>query len=480
MKKFLIIIIALFSTQIITSCSDEELDVKPEYLDNIDSIDTEEKLQMFLNNAYLSITNVQAFGAEALMFGDLIADNMFSSSYLNTANFNYNEFVNEFSFYGHMYRTILYCNMVINNNLVLDSDNVERIKAEAKILRAFAYFHLVNSYSATPTSGVNQEYGVPLVLGDFDIAIQPPRATVNEVYVQIISDLEAGIQGAYDAPDYKNYLSKTAAKLILSRVYLTRRADGDAQLALNLATDIINNSPSVFAPISTQNAPISSADYAAYFNSSQNALTENRPETIWELDLNFNNSAAANIGSNLSLSSYYERSGTRRSFLFTQNFYNSFGENDIRRSVFTAQGAPQTDDPTGLWTTKWTRNSESGNFVRDIKILRFSEAQLNRIEALYLTSQTTLALNELNAFVASRGGSPYTGTNLLNDILTERYKEFFAEGQRFYDLKRHNLPIIRTSNCTTCELPANDLRFVFPMDEGVLNQNSGLTQYPGY
>lgn len=473
MKKFLIIIVAVFSAQMITSCAEDELDITPTYLDGLDTIDTEEKLQMFLNNGYLSITNVQAFGAEALMFGDLIADGMYSSSYLNTTNFSYNEFVNEFSFYGHMYRTILNCNIVINNDIVASSDNVNRIKAEAKILRAFAYFHLVNSYSATPTSGVNQEFGVPLVLGDFDITIQPARATVSEVYAQIITDLEAGIEGAYAAPEYKNYLSKTAAKLILSRVYLTRRADGDAQLALNLATDIVNNSPSVFAPVSSE-------EYVTYFNGTANALTENRPETIWELDLNFNNSATAGIGSNLSLSSYYERTGTRRSFLFTQNFFNSFGENDVRRGLFTTQGVPPTDDPTGLWTTKWTRNSESGNFIRDIKILRFAEAQLNRIEALYLTGQNALALSELNAFAASRGGSPYSGANLLNDILTERYKEFFAEGHRFYDLKRHSLPIIRTTNCSVCELPANDLKFVFPMDEGVLNQNSNLTQYPGY
>ena len=473
MKKFLIIIIALFSTQYITSCSEDELEITPEYLDGMETIDTEEKLQMFLNNGYLSITNVQAFGAEALMFGDLLSDHMFSSSYLNTANFNYNEFVNDFSFYGHMYRTILYTNLVINNEIVSASDNVSRIKAEAKILRAFAYFHLVNSYSATPSSGANQEFGVPLVLGEFDITSQPPRATVAEVYAQIISDLEAGIQGASEAPAYKNYLSKTAAKLILSRVYLTRKAPGDAELALNYATEIINSSPSVFAPIDA-------SSYVSYFNATENALTENQPETIWELDLNFNNNASTGIGSNLSLSSYYERTGTRRSFLFTQTFFNNFGENDVRRNLFTTQGVPTTDDPTGLWTTKWTRNSETGNFIRDIKILRFAEAQLNRIEALYLTGQTTAALTELNAFAASRDGSSYTGTNLLNDILTERYKEFFAEGHRFYDLKRHSLPIIRTTNCSTCELPANDLKFVFPMDEGVLNQNSSLMQYPGY
>jgi len=473
MKKYFLISIILFSAQIMTSCEDEDLDVVPEYLDGINTIDTEEKLQLFLNNAYLNTTNASAFGAEALFFGDLLSDGMFASSYLNTANFNYNALVNDFSFYGSMYGTILYCNIVINNTIVEENENVHRIKAEAKILRAFAYFELISTYSATPTSGQNQEYGVPLVLGDFDINLQQPRASVAEVYDQIISDLEAGVEGAYDAPEYKNYLSKTAARLLLSRVYLTRRASGDAELALNYATQVINNSPSAFAPVDP-------ANYESYFIGMQNSQCENQPETIWELDLNFNNNSSTGIGSNLSLPSYYERTGTRSSFLFTQNFYNSFADTDVRKGMFTATGVPQTDDPTGLWTTKWKRASESGNFVRDIKILRFAEAQLNRIEALYLTGQTGTALTELNAFATSRGGNTYAGTDLLNDILTERYKEFFAEGYRFFDLKRYNLPIHRTSNCIECDLPANDLRFVFPIDDGVLQLNEPLTQYPGY
>ena len=473
MKKILLTALAVFSLQFMNSCSDEDLDIVPAYLDTLDTIDTEEKLQMFLNGAYLRATSASAFGAEALFFGDLLSDHMFASSYLNTTNFNYNMYVNDFGFYGPAYSSILNCNIVINNDIVDDSENVARIKAEAKILRAFLYLHLVNSYSATPSSGVNQEYGVPLVTGEYDLSIQPARSTVDEVYTQIISDLEAGLANAYDAPDYKNYLSKTAAKLLLSRAYLTRKAPGDAERALQYATEIVNNSPSVFAPVAPEN-------YVAYFNNTSNAMTENQPETIWELDLNINNASATGIGSNLSLSSYYERTGTRRSFLFTQTFYDSFADTDVRKGLFTSQGVPATDDPKGLWTTKWTRNSESGNFVRDIKILRFAEAQLNRIEALYLTGQNAQALTELNAFAASRGGSTYSGADLLNDILTERYKEFFAEGHRFYDLKRHNLPIIRTTNCTACSLPAGDLRFVFPMDEGDINANSNSSQYPGY
>ena len=122
----------------------------------------------------------------------------------------------------------------------------------------------------------------------------------------------------------------------------------------------------------------------------------------------------------------------------------------------------------------------SGIYLRDIKILRFSEAFLNRIEALRLLGQEGLALTELKAFAASRKGTTYTGANLLQDILTERSKEFYGEGQRFLDLKRYNLPVVRTTNCTVCELQASDHRFVLPVTQAAMNSNPNLKQYPGY
>jgi hypothetical protein len=172
--------------------------------------------------------------------------------------------------------------------------------------------------------------------------------------------------------------------------------------------------------------------------------------------------------------------------LFNQTFYNSFATSDVRRGPVTSGllinvGVPNTDTPKGFWTNKYPRLTNNGNYFRNIKVLRFAEAQLNQIEALHLTGQNALALTKLNAFALSRNGSTYTGTNLLNDILAEKSKEFYGEGQRFLDLKRHNLPSVKPSNCTTnCNVAASDKLFVLPMSQGALNTNNKLTQYPGY
>ncbi|WP_379967882.1 RagB/SusD family nutrient uptake outer membrane protein [Epilithonimonas sp. UC225_85] len=488
MKKVFLLISTLFVLSVSNSCSENELELTSPTSDGIESIDTEDKLQKFLNGAYLSVGSVNAFGTTVTAIGDVLSDHLYVSSagaaaFSSTYNMNYSAVNNDFGFYDSLYNAINNCNMIINNTKVENNENVAKIKAQAKIIRALAYFTLVNYYSPAPTSGINQEYGVPLVLANYDASIQPARATVAEVYAQIISDLTSSLSAAEDPADNKVLLGKTAAKLLLSRVYLTRRAAGDAQLALQYASDIVNN-PGVFAPIES-----TLATYQAYFSGSPEANSENRPETIWELDINTLSNGVTGLGSNLALPTLYYRLSDRKALLFTKEFYDSFPAADVRKGsgstgLLTTTGVTGTGTVPGAWTNKYPRLTEEGNFQRNIKILRFAEAQLNRIEALYLTGQETTALTELNAFALSRKGSTYpasTGTALLNNILTEKGKEFYGEGQRFLDLKRWNLPIVKTSNCTTnCNVPANDKLFVLPIGQDAINNNINLKQYPGY
>ena len=484
MKKYFIIILSLIAFSTSNSCSERDLFLPAESSDPIDAINSEDRMQMFLNSGYIAMGSSSTYGTDLMVFGDLLGDKMFVTNanpqFAITSSYAYNADTNDFGFYGKIYDAIMNCNLVINTTGLPPSENISRIKAEAKILRAMAYFTLVNYYSPTPTSGVNQEYGVPLVLGNYDSTIVPARASVAEIYSQIIADLNDGLIHASDIPQQKVLMSKTAAKLLLAKVYLTRRAAGDAELALGFASDIVNNPSARFAPVEK-------ANYPKYFggNGSQDADAENQAETIWELDMNQNTNNLTGVGANTSLPGYLYRVGDRKCLMFRKGFYDSFPDSDIRKGtpaagLLTPTGASNADSPMGVWTNKYPRFTSGGNFVRNIKVLRFADAQLSRIEALHLTGQNALALTELNEFAASRNGSTYTGADLLEDILTERAKEFYGEGQRFLDLKRYNKPISKESNCTACSVPANDKLFVLPMSENALNYNPNLTQYPGY
>ena len=323
------------------------MDLFPPDKDELTAIDSEAKLQMLLNGAYISVASSNVYGTDVMLFGDLLGDKLFVSntnpSYLNTFNYNYNSTQSDFGFYGTLYDVIMNCNLVLNNTKVANSANVNRIKGEARIIRALSYFTLVSYYSPTPTSGVNQEYGVPLVLNNYDVNIKPARATVAQVYDQIIADLKEGVNLAGAAPSKKVILSKSAAKLLLSRVYLTRRAPGDAALALQYATEIVTNSPTNFAKIQANTLtkpynPNSASLYEQYFlGSNENQVTgselylgvqqsfvlpgaENHPETIWELDMNIDTNRATGIGSNVSLPGYFHRTDSKKCMLFNQTF----------------------------------------------------------------------------------------------------------------------------------------------------------------
>lgn len=494
MKKYIFIISTILLIVFSNSCSERDLELIPPQQDEITNVNSEMQLQMLLNGGYLSITSADLFGTKAMLYGDLMSDNMFVSianpAFLSTFNFNFNASQQkEFSgFYSGLYAVIANCNLVINNTSVPSNANVVRIKGEAKTLRAFAYFTLVSYYSAAPSTNANQEFGVPLNLGNYDVNVKLARATVAQVYDQIIKDLKAGIMDADSNPNAKIYLGKNAAKLLLSRVYITRRAAGDAQLAIQLADEVIaaGKNQGLVNPSFSTDAPTTVAAYAAYFSGSIDAISENHYETVWELELNSTNDDVTGIGVNIALPAYYNRTDQKKALLFNQTFYASMPATDVRKGtggagLLTATGVPDLDSPKGYWTNKYPRFTTKGNYWRNIKILRFSEAYLNKIEALMISGQNADALIELNKFALSRKGNTYTGTNLLQDIMAERGKEFYAEGQRFLDLKRNNLPIVRPSNCgTICTLPVGDKRFVIPVSQEAMNANSNLTQYPGY
>lgn len=498
MKKYILIISAALALINLNSCSDNELELLPPSADYAETINTEDKLQSMLNGSYYTIGSSSAFGSDLLVFGDILGDKIYNTTsraiFIQTYEYNYNPNQNQFGFYGTLYQAIVSSNIVINNTLVKESNVTKRIKGEAKILRALAYFTLVNYYSPSPTSNVNQEYGVPLVLGDYDVLIQPARATVAEIYDQIIKDLTEGMSQTSN-PTTKVTLGPDAAKLLLSKVYLTRRAAGDAQLALQYATEVINNAP---AESFKSSAIVNADNYNNYFKGQDDSYSENHPETIWELDINTLNNAVLGLGSNGALPVYYSLGdNTRRGLLANKTFFDSFGSataTDVRRGpvntgLFSNQAVNAlADDPKGYWINKYPRSTKEKtestsfvSFVRNIKILRYSEAYFNRMEALRLLGQESLALTELNAFATSRKGLTYTNsTDLLTNILTEKSKEFYGEGQRFLDLKRYNLPVNRPSNCTTCQLQATDKRFVLPLSQNAINQNVNLKQYPGY
>lgn len=482
--KNLIKIAALALIPLMYSCDEDRLELYPEIGDVFNpenGLRNEEQMDRFVVGAYSALTSSTNFGATILAYGDIISDNIF----LSTTNDGYYQTENALSWigdsgfgqYSALYTAIQRANFVILEDKLPQTEKVTHLKGEAKVLRGLSYFYLLQFFSPNPTSGINQEYGVPLKLELYDPTHKVGRSSVSEGYAQVVKDLEEGIEemGSYNRGS-KTFLSPTAAKFILAKVLLTRGGAGDYQRAADLANEVLHNSPAEYQMISSDKL-------YEFFTSTDPAKSENQNESIWEVEQTPTN----NFGVNSHLAAFYSNSGAHRSLLARLDFYNTFETTDVRRSLFNTSGTPNTDNPKGVWIRKYTRNiimdNKTYNYCSNVKVFRMTEALFVQMEALAKAGQKGQAVALLNEYTASRGSAvTYTEANVLEGILLEKKKEFIGEGHRFFDLKRNNLPIVKTSNCggDRCTVEANDKLFVFPIPRSERDLVSEITQYPGW
>lgn len=112
------------------------------------------------------------------------------------------------------YKGIGAANIAMEN--ILDSELSEAEKrqsyAEVQFVRAYLYFDLV------------QQFGrIPLVTeGSLEVRTDFKRASVEDVYKQIISDLRACVENLSPTTDEKGRATSLAASHLLAKVYLTR------------------------------------------------------------------------------------------------------------------------------------------------------------------------------------------------------------------------------------------------------------------
>jgi hypothetical protein len=125
-------------------------------------------------------------------------------------------------------------------------------------------------------------------------------------------------------------------------------------------------------------------------------------------------------------------------------------------------------------------------------MVRLSETYLIAAEAAYQSGNQAQALTYVNAVATRRDpafvGYVSAGTQLLEDILTERRKELAFEGFRYWDLQRYNRDVVRinSNNNYAANVPLlfakDNFRRILPIPqgEGDANPNIKPQQNPGY
>ena len=164
-----------------------------------------------------------------------------------------NNYVN--NTWAQLYRNIQQSNVIISRiDAVPFSDEAtkQQYLGEAKFLRALYYFHLVRLFG-----------GVPLLVKEVsspEEAMTPKRATVDEVYAQIIADATdaiAGLPATYSEAQ-TGRATKGAALTLLGDVYMTMKDFPKAVTTLQQVTtmnySLVSNYADNFDPAKKNNS----------------------------------------------------------------------------------------------------------------------------------------------------------------------------------------------------------------------------------
>jgi hypothetical protein len=172
--------------------------------------------------------------------------------------------------------------------------------------------------------------------------------------------------------------------------------------------------------------------------------------------------------------------------------WEAIPQTDVRKRMWDRTGANVPVPPNGARVNyqnqKFLAKSDALS-VGDVPYMRSAEMYLIEAEAKARLGQTAPAQTALFTLNKSRNPNyvqtTKTGQELIDEILFYRRIEFWGEGFRFTDLKRMNLPMIRTgipNHQTTIvqifEVPAGDIKweFLFPQDE--IDANKAINQNP--
>jgi starch-binding outer membrane protein, SusD/RagB family len=438
MKKITIILTVL-GIMLITSCEDF-LDVKPSNLANSEtSITNAADAKVAINGLMRKMTSSSYYGRDFVIYGDAKGGDFAIRSQGRGLDYFYsfNHSATSGSgsgFWSQIYHNILQANnLILNIQIMEDAGNgtaaLSDYKAQAMTARALMYFDLVRLYGK-PYNLDKTAFGVPLVLEPLDAAAQPTRASVEEVYTQILKDLTdaAPLLSKNKVNGYINYY---ANKALEARVQLFM---GNYTAALAAAEDIIT-----------------SGKYSLYSNTAWvgSWATPYGAESIFELAI-YPAEADLTTGS---LGYYLLRlnkvTGASGWFMASDYWITrmSADPTDIRWGIMDYDESSNTRFGSSLKYVGGTAmlGDKASRSAVNIKVIRLSEMYLLAAEAALSlpTPDKIKAATYLNQ-IRKRAPAltPADETTVTVDmIMDEKSKEFFAEGHRFFDMIRLNKTI---------------------------------------
>lgn len=370
-------------------------------------------------------------------------------------------------YYESMYQIIFRANNVLNFIGVANPGNQAKYAAEAKFLRAFAYFNLVRLFGDVPL--------VTEVVGALDNEKLFTRVPSAQIYQQIESDLKEAIDNLDNT--HKSRASKAAAQGLLAKVYLTqdnRNYPGAAQLCQDI---------------------ISSAKFALQANFRDVFYKELNPEILFAIQY-----IAGNTQESQSFSSEFTslfRQGREDGLnIVNANLisdFTKFGGNRTAVSYVTFgtsnEVAKFLPEGSNITTSPPTYGPNARNAGNDWIVLRYADVLLMHAEALLAggaEATNAAAIDSYMKVKARAGFNPVTDRPAVltkEALLVERRVELAFENQRFFDLVRFGVAdAVLKAHAAEMGYGSYDARkLLLPIPAREINLSKGLlTQNPGY
>lgn len=354
-------------------------------------------------------------------------------------------------------------------------------KGEALVARAYAHFMLVNLFAKmyNPGSAV-YDPGIPYVTEPEKQSLKTyERKTVAHVYSMIEKDLLEGLplidDQAYETGSgatgvAKFHFTKTAAHAFAVRFYLFKK-DYDKVIAHANEVFSFGDGAEYLRPWNTEYQSLSAQELAvAYTRSSERSnilLSEAASEWARLFNglrystgaLRYQEIFPNPTGGRFAISTFYTSAGAY--------FVNKFREHFVRIGTNANTGFPYVVFP----------------------LFTMEEVLLSRAEAYAFKNQFHDAMADLNTWVAKRidGYDPdfhsltfnkiynFYGHNINQDnivdaVLHFRRVEFLHEGLRWFDIRRHDIPVVHTTNAgEVLELKPGDPRRVLQIPQEAIS-----------
>jgi len=474
MKKY-DIILSLTLLGLFSSCSgflDEKL--KGQYSAE-NYYTTEEAATQAVNGIYNSLYSIKLW-----IFGDVASDDAVKGG--NAGDQGDINFINDFTassdngvistFWQDTYETISRANNVIAYvpSMSIDATLRDRLVGEAKFLRAFSYFNLVNVFGKVPLKLLPQTTQANINVG---------LSEVSAIYTQIEKDLNdaiAVLPASYSSE--KGRVTKGAAYGLLAKADLYQQKYAECLTNINALESLKQYRLA--------------GNYADLFK----AGAEDSSEIIF--GIRYVNDTKASLGN---LMTVWFAPSTEGGYYFdapTQSYVDAFTEKDT-----TGADDPRLDasigrdgkpwfnkttyssswsEATGYLVKKYDEDAVPGlaiaqstvpyHYMRYADILLMKAEAINELGGADAVAKAAVPLNQVRKRAGLAPTTASTQGALRAVIRNERRKELGFEFHRFFDLMRWGKEAAETA--LGSDFKWKEPRFYFPLPQEELDANKAL------